>query len=221
MSVFWRVICGLGISAVIVAAFAFVPPAQGFRDPEGARIIFFHVPMAWLAVLGFLTAMVNAVRYLRTRRLEYDVRSVAGAEMGFLFCLLATVSGAIFAKIQWGTAWNWDPRETSIFVLLLIYGAYFALRSSVADDERRAALSAAYASLAVFPMLFLVFVLPRMEPGLHPSDTVRSGHMSPEYRAVFFAALFCFTLLFAWVYQLRTAVGRMGGRAAVAWREGL
>ena len=206
MSPFWRVLCGVWLAGVIVAAFVGVGPAQGFREPDAARILFFHVPMAWLAVLGFLGAMLHSARYLRRREMASDIRAAVLAEMGFLFCVLATVTGAIFARAQWGTAWNNDPRETSIVVLLLIYAALFALRSAVDDPERRASLSAAYAILAVFPMLFLVFVLPRVVPSLHPEDTVRSGGMSPDYRAVFFAALFGFTLLFAWIYRLRVAV---------------
>ncbi|MBI3946361.1 MAG: cytochrome c biogenesis protein CcsA [Armatimonadetes bacterium] len=209
MSTSYKLLCGLWIAAVIVAGFLFVGPADGFREPEAARIIFYHVPVAWLAVLGFLTAMVNAIRYLRSRRIEHDVRSASAAEMGFLFCILATITGAIFAKAQWGMAWNWDPREVSIFVLLLIYGAYFALRSAIDDDERRASLSAAYAVLSVPPMLFLVFVLPRIVFSLHPSNTMKSGGMSPDYRLVFFAALIGFTLLWAWIYRLKVRVEEM------------
>ena len=62
-------------------------------------------------------------------------------------------------------------------------------------------------------MIFLVFVLPRVTESLHPSGTMQSGGMSPEYRVVFFAALFGFTLLFAWVYRLRVAAGRLARRA--------
>ena len=209
MSTVWKVLCGLWMAGVIVAAFAFVGPARGFQQPEAARIILFHVPVAWLAVLSFLTAMLNAIRYLRRREMGHDVRSAAAAEMGFLFCVLATLTGALFARIQWGKAWSWDPREISIFVLLLVYGAYFALRSAVDDEERRAALSAVYAILAVPPMVFLVFVLPRIVWSLHPSDTMKSGHMSPEYRIVFFAALFGFTVLWAWLYRLRVGIQRI------------
>lgn len=210
MSFGWRVLCGVWIAGVIVAAFIGVGPALGFREPEAARILFFHVPMAWLAVLGFLGAMFHAVRYLRRRDPGADIRAAVSAEMGFLFCILATVTGAIFARAQWGTAWNWDPRETSIVVLLLVYAAYFALRSSIEDPERRASLSAVYAILAVLPMLFLIFVLPRVVESLHPEDTMRSGGMSPDYRMVFFAALFGFTLLYVWIYRLRVAAEEIG-----------
>jgi heme exporter protein C len=212
MPLFWKLLCGVWVAGVIVAAFLGVGPAVGFRAPEAARILFFHVPTAWLAVLGFVLSMLHGIHYLHRRQLEHDRCSAVAAELGFLFCLLATVTGAIFAHVQWGAAWNWDPRETSIVALLLIYGAYFALRSAIDDEERRAALSASYAILAVLPMLFLIFVLPRVVDSLHPSDTVQSGGMSPSYRLVFFAALFGFTLLFVWIYRLRVGVERLALR---------
>ncbi|NLB96503.1 MAG: cytochrome c biogenesis protein CcsA [Armatimonadetes bacterium] len=209
LSTGWRIVCGAWMAGVIAAAFIGVGPAAGFREPEAARILFFHVPVAWLAVLGFLGATFHAARYLRRRNPAADIRALASAEMGFLFCVLATLSGALFARVQWGAAWNWDPRQTSIVALLLVYAAYFTLRSAVAEPERRAALSAVYAIVATLPMLFLVFILPRVVESLHPADTVRSGGMSPDYRIVFFAALGAFTLLYLWIYRLRVAVGEL------------
>ena len=163
---------------------------SGFREPEAARILFFHVPMAWLAVLGFLGAMLYAMRYLRRRDPAADIRAAASAEMGFLFCVLATLSGALFARVQWGAAWNWDPRQTSILALLLVYAAYFTLRSAIADPERRAALSSVYAILAALPMLFWSSSSPVVvSPGIHALG--RDGGLS----IVFFAALRVYTAL--------------------------
>ena len=115
---------------------------------EKARNIFFHVPVAWTTVVAFLVSMVYGILYLRTKKMDYDIISVSSAGLGFVFCVLATITGALWAKFNWGSFWNWDPRETSIFVLLLIYGAYFALRSALDTEEKRATLSAAYAVVA-------------------------------------------------------------------------
>ena len=122
----WLLLCG-----VIVAAYQ-APPANGFSVPEAARIIFFHVPAAITCVIFFFIGAWYAVRVLRLKRESDDVRSVAALEMGTLLCVLATVTGSIFAYVQWGSAWNWDPRETSIVAQLLIYAAYFALRGFLA-----------------------------------------------------------------------------------------
>ncbi|MDH7569728.1 MAG: cytochrome c biogenesis protein CcsA, partial [Armatimonadota bacterium] len=100
MAGIYKVVCGVWIAGVVVASLGVIGPAAGFREPDAARIIFFHVPVAWLSVLGFLIAMLNAIRYLRRREDEFDVRSAAAAEMGFVFCILATLTGAIFAQVQ-------------------------------------------------------------------------------------------------------------------------
>src|SRR5438876_7480425 len=128
------------IAAVICCALLLpIPyiPALGDR----ARILYFHVPIAWVTVVAFLTAMMYGIQYLRTKDILYDYKAASAAGIGLVFCILATVTGSIWAKFNWGSFWNWDPRETSIFLLLLIYGAYFALRSATESEETRAKLS--------------------------------------------------------------------------------
>jgi heme exporter protein C len=142
---------------VILAAFFYAPSATGFKG-ESARIVFFHVPQAWVAVLAFCVNLVASIRYLRKRNPLDDARAAAAARLGLVFSVLATVTGSIFANVMWNSFWNWDPREVSIVILLLIYAAYFALREAIPDEERRASLSAAYAVLAFVTMPFLVFV---------------------------------------------------------------
>ena len=216
----WRVLLGILLTLVIVAAFAFpiVPQPQSFFEfplipglEEKARIIFFHVPTAWLSVLAFFTSMYYGVRYLRKREIQDDIRSASAAGLGLLFCILATVTGAIWAKFNWGSFWNWDPRETSIFVLLLIYGAYFSLRSAIEVEEKRAALSSVYSIIAAVTVPFFVFIMPRIMTGLHPgaagdpdgAGPVIEFKMSPNMRYVFFASLIGFTMLFVWMFTLR------------------
>src|SRR5262249_21020265 len=93
-----------------------------------------------------------------------------------VFCILATTTGAIFAQIVWGVFWNWDPRETSILVLLLIYAAYFALRSAIDDVDRKRRLAAVYNLFAAVTMPFLLFVAPRVaESTLHPNCAFIQG----------------------------------------------
>ncbi len=154
--------------AVTAAMFLWVPAQQGLGNT--GRIIIMHVPTAWLATLAFGVSAVYSALYLRRRRPGDDDRALAAVEQGFLFAILATATGSIFAKVVWGSFWNWDPRETSILVLLLIYGAYFALRSAIDDTERRQQLAAAYAVLAFVAVPLLIFVVPRWaESSLHPN----------------------------------------------------
>lgn len=194
--------------AVIVAMF--VTPAPQQVIGESSRIFYFHVPQAWVSVLAFALAMVFSVRYLRSRQPADDDRARTAAALGLMFCLLATITGSLFARVYWGSFWNWDPREMSIFVLLLIYFAYFALRGAIEVEERRAALSAVYAVFAFVTVPLLVFVLPRMVPGLHPGANVANEDaafsMSPTVAVIFFPALAVFTVLFVWIFTLASRI---------------
>lgn len=145
---------------------------------EQIKIMNFHVPCAWVSVLAYLFAMIFSIKYLLTYNLEYDLIASSGAYLGTFFAILATVTGMIWAKFNWGSFWNWDPRETSIFVLLLIYFAYFMLRQSIENPELRARLSSVYSIIGFVAVPFLVFVLPRLLEGNHPGSA-NSGNAGP------------------------------------------
>jgi len=160
-----KVFLGLWIAAVIYSMFLVVPQYVGLGD--AGRIIIVHVPVAWVTTAAFCLSAIYSIIYLWKRNSNSDAAAVAAAEVGMLYCIFATVTGSIFAEVVWGTFWNWDPRETSILVLLLIYAAYFALRSSVDDSERRRRLAAVYNIFAAVTMPFLLFVAPRVADSTH------------------------------------------------------
>ena len=169
-----KLLLGLWMAGVVISMFLVVPQYVGLG--EAGRIIVMHVPTAWVTSLAFAVSGIYSALYLWRRRADYDAGAVAAAEVGFVFCILATVTGAIFAQIVWGVFWNWDPRETSILVLLLIYAAYFALRSAIDDLDRRRRLLAAYNLFAAVTMPFLLFVAPRVaESTLHPNCAFIQG----------------------------------------------
>jgi heme exporter protein C len=214
------------ITFVIVAGIAIptVRAPQGWLEfptipglGQKSRNIFFHVPVAWTTVVAFLVSMYYGFRYIRTRNLQYDIQSVSSAGLGFLFCFLATVTGAVWAKFNWGEFWNWDPRETSIFILLLIYGAYFALRSALENEEVRARLSAVYSMIAGLTVPFFIFVMPRIMSGLHPGakgDVEGAGpvlefKMTANMRIVFLLSLLGFNLLYVWMLNLRVRAANL------------
>lgn len=199
-----KVLLLVWLAAVIVAAFFYVRAAEGFIG-ESSRIVFFHVPMAWIAVLAFLVSCIASVMYLRRRDPKDDIRASVSAGLGLLFAVLATTTGAVFAKIMWGAYWNWDPRQTSITILLLIYAAYLALRGAVDDPERRASLSAVYAILAFVTVPFLVFVVPRIYWSLHPDTIINTrgaNEFDSRYTQVLLASVFGFTGLYLWLYTI-------------------
>ena len=195
---------------VIWASFFYVQAASGFIG-ESSRIVFFHVPTAWVCVLAFLVSCVASVRYLMRRDPHDDIRAANAARLGLLFAVLATTTGAVFARIMWNAYWNWDPRQISIAILLLIYAAYFALRSAVPDPERRAALSAVYAILAFVSVPFLVFVVPRIYWSLHPDTIINTrgeNDFDSRHTQVLMASLAGFTGLFTWIFAIENRIER-------------
>ena len=206
-------VLGGWVLLVIAAAFFYAPSAAGFKG-ESARIVFFHVPQAWVAVLAFCVNLVASIRYMRKRNPLDDARAAAAARLGLVFSVLATVTGSIFANVMWNSFWNWDPREVSIVILLLIYAAYFALREAIPDEERRASLSAAYAVLAFVTMPFLVFVVPRIYWSLHPDTIIGAKgnlklQMDSRMLQTLLGSLVGFTGLFFWLYTLDVRLARV------------
>ncbi len=207
----WHWLLGAWMLLVIYGAFFYAPTAQGFVG-ESARIVFFHVPQAWVAVLAFCVNLWASLRYLARRDPLDDARAAAAARLGLVFCVLATVTGSLFAKVMWGAFWNWDPRQISIVILLLIYAAYFALREAISDEERRGGLAAAYATLAFVTMPFLVFVVPRIYFSLHPDTLINArGSIDMDFRMVqvLLASLVGFTGIFVWLYTLEVRLARV------------
>ncbi len=207
----WKLLIFVVMSVMIVASFLTAAPQQMLG--EKSRIFYYHVPQAWVCVLAFLVSMIYSIRYLKSRKPEFDDGALEAARLGFIFCVLATITGSIFANAAWGSFWNWDPRQTSIFILLLIYGAYFALRGAIEYEEKRAALSAVYSIFAFLTVPFLVFVLPRMVESLHPDDSILDENlritMGPTVRMIFFSALGLFTVLFFWMLNIGKRVARL------------
>ncbi len=205
-----RVLLFAWIAGWIVAGFLWAPlvPVLG----ETTRVFYFHVPTAIVASLGLLWSMVHSALYLARRRFEHDDQAAAAAELGILFCIAATVSGSVWAKVQWGAYWNWDPRETSIFFLLLISAASLALRGAVEGEERRARLSAVYSMAAFVSVPFLMYVVPRLYFSLHPDPLINSRgkvEMDPPIRIVFAGMVVGFAALFFWMMSLRVRLARL------------
>ncbi|MEO8446071.1 MAG: cytochrome c biogenesis protein [bacterium] len=199
------------ISAVIVCGLILpIPNIPALGDK--ARVLYYHVPMSWISVLAFFMSMWYSIRYLKTREIDYDIKSFSSAQLGFLFCILATATGSLWAKFNWGSFWNWDPRQTSIFILLLIYGAYFSLRSAIDSPEQRAKLSSVYSIIAAVTVPFFVFIMPRIVESLHPDPIINAQgkiNMDTGMLIVFLTSLVGFTLLFLWCLNLKVRTERL------------
>ena len=202
MNKIWQIGLFIWLILVFMGAFLWAPLAKGLG--EYTRILYFHVPVAWISVLAFLISAVCSVLYLKTREIKYDLFTESASQLGFVFCILATITGSIWAKLSWGEFWNWDPRETSIFILLLIYAAYFALRSAVEPSDRKAALASVYSIFAFITVPFLIFIIPRVYSSLHPDPLINPRakiDMDSKMLITFLSSLFGFTVFFLWLFK--------------------
>jgi heme exporter protein C len=214
------------IVLVVITAtvlYAMIPPAKGFAEPGSARILLFHVPEAMLCSVFFLWGAIMGGRYLVSLRsgagnAAFDRRSVASIEVGTMLCILATLTGMVFAYEQWGVAWDWDPRQVTIFIQLLIYAAYFALRTAFSAEERARASAAAYSIFAFITVPFLIWVIPRLEQfsGKHSgaNQAVVGGGLDGTYRTYLLVSVIAIGAVAVWCYTLRVR-----GADAVAKRD--
>ncbi|MEP9375761.1 heme ABC transporter permease [Aquabacter sp. CN5-332] len=144
-----RILPWLAGAAVIVLALglglAFLAPAD-YQQGETVKIMYIHVPFAWLAMFGYSMMALSSLGILVWRHPLADVAHKAAAPIGATFTFLCLVTGALWGRPMWGTYWVWDARLTSVLVLLLLYLGLIALRSAV-DDPGRAGRAAAVLTL--------------------------------------------------------------------------
>jgi heme exporter protein C len=131
------------------------------------KIFYFHVPFAEASFLVFTIAAFFALRFLQTRKKEYDTRTRIAMEIALIFVVLTMIMGDLWTRASWGVWWDWEPRLTTYFIMTLLIIAYFVLRNSIEDEERRAVYSAVFCLIAWIdaPISFLIT---RLIPSTHP-----------------------------------------------------
>ncbi len=218
-------VTGILLLVAFALAFFWVPPAAEFQRLYGnghiAKIVFVHVPLAIVSFVAFVVAAGFGVAYLRTRRLRWDALGAATIEVAWLYAVLATVTGAWFSRLAWGAWWNWDIRQTTMFMVLLTYTAYLLVRGAV-DEERRASVSAVYAILGAGASLMLYWVVPYLpaiqQISLHPSGIIARGGLDVSYRSVLLLSTLGMGLLFVQLVRLRATLELAERRLMVASR---
>ena len=179
----------------------FFTPVEAVMGPV-QKVFYFHVASAWAGMLSFIFAAAAGSGYLLSRRQQWDWLSYSAIEIGVVFGIIAILSGMIWARPIWNTWWVWDPRLTTTAIMILIYLAYFLLRSGLNHPEAQARLGAVYAILgaATVPLTFFSIRLFRT---IHPVVIAPSGsagpafNMSPRMLFAFISSLFLFTILLA------------------------
>jgi heme exporter protein C len=208
---------GLSIAtaATLATAFALVffyaplDADQGFVQ----KIFYVHVPLAIVALGGFVFGGVCAIGYLRTRDRKWDLRSYVAIHLSLMLGIGVLVTGSIWAKASWGHWWVWDePTLVSFLIIFLLYACYQPLRFSIEDPDRQARYAAVFAILAgaFVPLNFLAVRL--AQAFSHPRVLgTTGGNMPGSMRLTFLIALAGMVLLFVtlWKYEIASKQARM------------
>ncbi len=171
------------------------------------RILFFHVPGAFVGMIGYFVALTFSVLYLAGGGFKYDALSASVVEVSLFFSLVNIVTGSIWARIIWGVWWTWDARLTSALVCILIFAGYLMMRRAIDEPTQRARLSAA---LCIFGCADVVFVYKSIEwfRNNHPSPVLSirtgGGNMDPGMEHVLWLNVLALTLLAAALVLVRT-----------------
>ena len=210
-----RILGWLAMGALAAAAImALVVAPDDAQQGTVYRLMYVHVPSAWLAYLSFFVVFVASIAFLKTGKIRWDRLAASSAEIGVLFTALTIVLGSVWGKPVWGTWWTWDPRLTTTALMLLIYVGYLAVRK-LSDNPRRRGRWAAVVGIVGFADIPVVQLSVTWWRSLHQQPSFQLGHvtMAPIMTATLLVAVAAFTLLYVYLMSLRLRVGRLEERA--------
>ncbi len=173
---------------------------------QTARNIFFHVPM-WMAMYSmFIVSLIYSIRYLNTPNELFDIKAESAARVGMVFGICGLLTGSLWARFTWGTWWTFaEPKMNLAALTMMIYVAYFVLRSAFDDEDKRAKISAVYNIFAVTTVPFLLYVVPRQLTSLHPGadgNPAFSEITAAELRYILYPAMLGFIAVAFWLYDI-------------------
>jgi heme exporter protein C len=205
------ILAGLALIASLILSLIVSPP--DVEQGNLIRLMYVHVPAAWVAYLSFGVVFIASVAYLITKRTRWDRLGAASAEIGVLFTALTIVLGSIWAKPVWGTWWTWDPRLTTTAIMLLIYVGYLAVRR-LPDSPARKARWAAVVGVVGFVDVPIVHLSVRWWRSLHqaPARLLGVPDVAPIMGLALGIGFLAFTLVYLYLMAVRMRVGRLEER---------
>ena len=217
----WKVLAIVLILYSIIAGFLGEVPRRDILN-ESIRNLYFHVAM-WFAMIAMMgTSLVYSIKNLGNNSLNNDARANLFAEMGLVFSILGIITGSIWAKFTWGAFWTNDAKLNGTAITILIYLAYFILRGSLDDREKRARISAVYNVFAFVLMIVFIGILPRLTDSLHPGNggnpAFSQYDLDSNMRMVFYPAVIGWILFGVWVAGIRYRIYSINERIN-QWRN--
>lgn len=204
--------------ASIYLTFFYAPPEATLGDAY--RVFYLHVPSAWVSYLAFGITLLGSVMFLLKKGYKWDMVAEASSKLGLAFCGVALLSGSIWAKMAWGSYWNWDPRETTTLILLLTYVAYLSFRMAIDDRERRARLSSVLGVLGFIsvPLSYASVEMITLHPGGGPP--LSKLHLTLPMVSTLIFALVSVTAIYFLLLKLTLDLMKIEERLAVIRYEG-
>jgi heme exporter protein C len=215
----WKIASILLLCYAVVGGFLLPVPALS-QLGETIRNLYFHVCMWFAMMILFTISIIHSIKYLNKSDLRHDIKAKSYAAVGTYMGLLGYSTGAIWASFTWADPNNpayasfgsimREPKLIGAAMALLIYGAYFILRSSIKDMDQRARVSAVY-NVFAYTMLFpSIWIIPRLLPSLHPGQegnpALNFNDIDARMRMVFYPAVLGWTLLGAWITTLKIRI---------------
>jgi heme exporter protein C len=201
----------LGISSALLLAIAaygiFFVARPILGEGDAGRILYFHVPMAWVAFLAFFVVFGASIAYLRTHNERWDHLGRASAEVGLIFTTLVLITGAIWGYPIWGTWWSWDPKLTTTLILWFMYLAYLMVRSYA--EEPRGPRFAAVVGIVAFADVPIVYLSSYWWRTLHPPAAIGPlAQQQPSSSIVWLlmVSLLAFTVFYVFLVKVRTEI---------------
>jgi heme exporter protein C len=184
----------MALALSLVFFYAPLDAEQGFLQ----KIFYLHVPLAIVALGGFVAGALMAIMHLRTRESRWDMRSYVAIHMSLIFAVATLITGSIWAKGSWGHWWVWnEPSLVSFLIVFLLYATYQPLRFAIEDPERQARYASVFAVAAgaFVPMNFIAVRLSTAY--LHPRVLGSTSNLPPSMALTFVVSLIGVALLYA------------------------
>lgn len=193
-----------GLAAALIAyglylVFFVAPP--DYQQGETVKIMYIHVPSAWLAMMGYAFVALSSFGLLVFRHPLADVSAKAAAPIGAAFTFLALVTGSLWGKPMWGTFWVWDARLTSVLILFFLYLGLMALRSSLEDESLASKLTAVLALVGVAILPVIKFSVEWWNT-LHQPSTGFTRSVDPSMRTPLLIMALGFSALFIVMHMM-------------------
>ncbi|MEM9965505.1 MAG: heme ABC transporter permease [Asticcacaulis sp.] len=207
----------IGVAAALMFVWGlylcFASP-EDYQQGDTVRIMYMHVPAAWMAMAVYLIMGIASFFGLIWRHSLADVAAKAAAPIGAAFTALSLLTGSLWGRPMWGTWWEWDGRMTSVLVLFLFYIGYMALHAAIEDETRAAKSTAILAMIGLVNLPIIKFSVDWWNTLHQGASVIRADgpSIAPDMLWPLLVMALAFKLLFVWLWLVRIDTELMARR---------